>query len=149
MLKLRSEKSETEYHTTQGKRKRKVVRKLIYALVITLTALSTVSCAKGYDIRPAPIHELGISLSQSFPVEVFLYIKGGLADSATELNEIKVLGLTDNTLNITVTTKRLRDAAASQVYGYFEKTLNLGSDFISGQIYTVKVNDMTKQFIKP
>jgi len=111
--------------------------------------MTLLSCAREYEIKPAPIHELGISFSNSLPAEVILYIRGGLADSATKVNEIKILGLTGTTLDISVTTKRPKGVTAAQVYGYFEKTINLGSDFSSGQIYTVKVNDQTKQFMKP
>ena len=127
------------------------MRRVTYILVVALMVLpmTLLSCTKAYEIKPAPIHELGISFSQPYPVEVMLYIKGGLADSATKLNEIKILGLTGTTLDITVTTKRPKGATAAQVYGYFEETINLGSDFVSGQIYTVKVNDQTKQFMKP
>ncbi|MFC2009823.1 hypothetical protein ACFLT6_00240 [Chloroflexota bacterium] len=41
------------------------------------------------------------------------------------------------------------DAICPAVYGYFEQNVALGSDFISGETYTVKVNDVTKMFVMP
>jgi len=32
----------------------------------------------------------------------------------------------------------------TQVYDFFEKNLNLGSDFISGEKYIIQVNDTTR-----
>jgi len=50
-------------------------------------------------------------------------------------------------VSITVTTKRTREAVCTQVYGYFEQNVNLGSDFVSGKTYTINVNDKTTSFV--
>jgi len=55
-------------------------------------------------------------------------------------------GLKDHTIAVTVTTKRPKDAIATQVYGYFEQNVNLGSNFKSGDTYTVRVNDKSVEF---
>ncbi len=130
------------------------MKRMIFLLVIALAVSSlssSISCSPRdeYEIKPAPIHELKILFAESYPVQVMLYIKGGLADSATELNEIKVEKRLGNIIPVTVTTKRLKGAVAAQVYGYFERTVNLGSSFNSGEAYTVRVNDMTVDFTMP
>jgi hypothetical protein len=100
------------------------------------------------EIRRAPIHEVQVLVAESFPEQIFVYIKGGLADSCTTFRELKT-ERSGNTINITVTTERSKDAICAQVYGYFEKNVALGSDFVRGESYTVNVNDATTSFDYP
>ena len=100
------------------------------------------------EIRQAPIHEVQVNIAESFPEQIFIYIKGGLADSCTTFHEVKTES-SGNTINITVTTERPKDAICAQVYGYFEKNVSLGSDFVRGESYTVNVNDVTTSFKYP
>lgn len=93
-------------------------------------------------IRDAPIHEVRIN-AESFPPQVFICIKGGLADGCTTFNGVTVIRQ-GNTIDIHVTTARPREAICTQVYGFFEKTVGLGSDFNSGESYIVNVNDYTE-----
>lgn len=100
------------------------------------------------DIKPAPIHEVDIRIAESFPEQIFVYIKGGLPDGCTSFNDFSIK--TDgNTINITVTVKRPKDAFCPAVYGFFEKNIALGSNFTRGQNYTVNVNGTIAQFIYP
>ncbi|MEK7251011.1 MAG: PLP-dependent aspartate aminotransferase family protein, partial [Bacteroidota bacterium] len=46
--------------------------------------------------------------------------------------EAKVTGRTANRITIAVTTRRPKNAICTQVYGYFEQNVNLGSDFKPG-----------------
>jgi inhibitor of cysteine peptidase len=147
-----------EYTVMMQLRRLKLKRISVFILTaIMVLALSgcqggsggTSTNTSGYEIKPAPIHELKIAFAESYPVQVFLYIKGGLADGATTFNEVVVGGLKDHTIAVTVTTKRPKDAIATQVYGYFEQNVNLGSNFKSGDTYTVKVNDKNIDFTMP
>ncbi len=97
------------------------------------------------EIRLAPIHEVDISIAESFPPQVFVHIKGGLSDGCTTFHELKT-EQAGNTINIEVTTQRPKDAVCTAVYSYFEKNVSLGSDFTSGETYTVKVNDYSTSF---
>ncbi|MBT3362454.1 MAG: hypothetical protein HN929_02960 [Chloroflexi bacterium] len=99
-------------------------------------------------ILPAPIHDVQVNIAESYPVQIFVYIKGGLSDGATRFNELNV-SQSGNTIDIEVTTRRLKDVPATMVYGYFEKNVALGSNFTSGQTYTVNVNDQTTSFVMP
>lgn len=100
------------------------------------------------EISLAPIHEVDVLFMESFPVQVGVYIKGGLRDGCTTFNDA-IVSREGNTINIVVTTQHPRDAACPAVYGYFERNLNLGSDFTAGVTYTLKVNDFTTAFEMP
>jgi hypothetical protein len=100
------------------------------------------------EIKLAPIEEISATMLTSDPPQIEVYIKGGLADSCTTFHEMKT-ERSVNIFKITVTVQRPRDAVCAEVYGYFEKCENLGSDFISGETYTIHVNDKTTTFVMP
>jgi len=101
---------------------------------------------------PAPIHEVKVIIEEPHPPPdpwVFVYIKGGLPDSCTTRAGINCQYI-GNIINIEVTTKRPKEAMCAQVYGYFEETIPIGGDrYISGETYTVNVNDYTATFVMP
>jgi hypothetical protein len=118
-----------------------------YLVVISLLLLvATAIACQQLEIRPAPIHEVRVAIAESYPPQVVVYIKGGLSDGCTTFHELKT-ERSGNAVNITVTTQRPKGAVCTQVYGYFEQNLNLGSDFISGQTYTIQVNEKTTSFV--
>jgi inhibitor of cysteine peptidase len=98
------------------------------------------------DIKNAPIHEVNVTIGMSLPPQVLVYIQGGLSDGCTTFHDLET-ERSGNTITITVTTQRPRDAVCTQVYGYFERYISLGTDFISGETYTVNVNDMSTSFV--
>jgi inhibitor of cysteine peptidase len=127
------------------------MKKYLYLIATTLIILPIFGCQspsveEEKEIQPAPIHEVSINIAESYPPQVFVYIKGGLADSCTTFHEIKT-ERSGNTLEITVTTERPKDAICAQVYSYFEKNVSLGTEFISGETYMVNVNDKMTSFI--
>ncbi len=92
------------------------------------------------EISLAPIEEVRVNIAESFPVQVFVYIKGGLADACTTLHEVTT-ERSGNAIIIQVTTQRPKDAVCAQVYSTFEENVALGSDFTPGETYIVTVND--------
>lgn len=104
------------------------------------------------EIRLATIHEVKVIIEEPHPPPnpwVFVYIKGGLPDSCTTRASINCQYI-GNTINIKVTTKRPKDEICAQVYGFFEETIPIGGDqYISGETYTVNVNDYTTTFVMP
>lgn len=92
------------------------------------------------EIELAPIEEVRVNIAESYPVQIFVYIRGGLADSCTTLHEVKT-ERNGNIINIEVTTQSPKDAVCAEVYSTFEENVALGSDFTLGQTYTVNVND--------
>jgi len=116
---------------------------LAFLLIFVVTA---VGCQAEIIIRLAPIHEVQVLIAESFPPQIFIYIKGGLADSCTTFHDL-TKQRSGNTINITVTTERPKDAICAQVYGFFDKNVSLGSEFTSGETYTINVNDYTTSFV--
>ena len=98
------------------------------------------------EISLAPIHEVKVSLMKSNPPQIGVYIKGGLRDGCTTFNDIEI-AWEGNTVNIKVTTQHPKDVACPAIYTYFEKNINLGSDFTIGTTYTLNVNDYTTTFV--
>jgi len=97
-------------------------------------------------ISLAPIHEVGVYFMESYPVQVRVHIQGGLRDGCTTFHDA-VATQEGDIINIKVTTQRPRDAICTQVYGFFEENLNLGSNFATGSTYKLIVNDYTTTFI--
>lgn len=100
----------------------------------------------GLEIRLAPIHDLEVRFAESFPVQVFLYVKGGLADGCTKFHGIDIKSRSSNSIRVEVTVERPKNAICPAVYTYFEQNLNLGSDFKLGETYSVAVNDKSTSF---
>lgn len=123
-------------------------RTLLVTLILVLLVPTIISCQSEpeLEINTAPIHEVNISFAKSLPPQVLVYIKGGLPDGCTTFNDL-VTKREGKTAEITVTTQRPKGAVCPAVYGYFEKNVNLGSDFTMGETYTVKVNDKTTSFV--
>ena len=96
-------------------------------------------------IKPAPIVSAEVRIAESFPPQVFIDIRGVLTDGCTVLNETKVQRQ-GNVIDITVTTQRPRDAICIQVISYFDTVVPLGSEFVAGQVYTLRVNGQSQQF---
>jgi hypothetical protein len=103
---------------------------------------------KNIEIRPALIDEVNILFMESYPVQVGVYIKGGLPDGCTTFRDLAVTR-TGDTVNIEVKIQKPADAVCPAIYTWFEKNVNLGSDFTSGNTYTVKVNDVSTTFTYP
>lgn len=114
-----------------------------------LAALAIImACQRGTEISPAPVHEVDVRFAESYPVQVFVYIKCGLRDGCTAFHDLSVEH-DGNTIIISVTTKRPKKAVCPAVYGFFEKNVSLGTNFSPGKTYTLKVNDFTTTFTYP
>jgi hypothetical protein len=100
------------------------------------------------EISLAPIHEVEVYFMESFPIQVGVYIKGGLRDGCTTFNDINTVR-EGSAINIEVTTQHPRGISCPPVYNYFEKNLNLGSDFTQGTTYILNVNDYSTTFEMP
>jgi hypothetical protein len=97
------------------------------------------------EINLAPIHEVNVTILMSNPPQIGVYIKGGLRDGCTKYHDIEV-AREDDIINIKVTTEHPKDVFCPAIYTYFEKDVNLGSDFTIGTTYTLNVNDYTTTF---
>ena len=97
------------------------------------------------EIKLAPIDDVKVYLMKSNPPQIGVYIKGGLSDGCTTFHDI-VTTREGSTVNIKVTVQRPRGVFCPAIYSSFEKDVNLGSDFVNGTTYTLKVNDNISTF---
>ena len=97
------------------------------------------------EISLAPIHEVEVNFMESFPVQVGVHIQGGLRDGCTTFHDIEVTQ-EGNSVNVRVTVQRPQGVDCPAVYTYFERNINLGSDFTAGETYTLDVNDYSTTF---
>jgi hypothetical protein len=97
------------------------------------------------EIDLAPIEEVKTYIMKSNPPQIGVSIKGGLRDGCTTFHGIDTTQA-GNTVNIKVTTQHPKDVFCPAIYTYFEKDVNLGSNFIMGTTYTLNVNDYTTTF---
>jgi hypothetical protein len=98
------------------------------------------------EISLAPVHDVRVSIMKSNPPQIGVYIKGGLRDGCTTFQDIEITqeGLT---INIKVTVQHPVDVVCPAIYTFFEKDVNLGSNFTFGTTYTLNVNsDYTTTF---
>ena len=131
--------------------KLKILTFLLALAVVSIITASACQCAtdqQDIEISLASIHDVQINIAESYPEQIFVYIKGGLRDDCTTFHEIETQR-SGNAIDITVTTERPSGAICAQVYSYFEKNVPLGSDFTSGETYTVNVNEVTTSFEYP
>jgi hypothetical protein len=118
------------------------------ALMDGVYAMVTQNFLKDVETRPAPIDGVDILFMESYPVQVGVYIKGGLPDGCSTFRDLTVIRDGD-TVNIEVTIQKPADAVCPAIYTWFEKNVNLGSEFTTGNTYTVKVNDVSTTFTYP
>jgi hypothetical protein len=118
---------------------------IVLGLFLFLTGCKTTPGTTEIEIISAPIHEINISYAKSNPPQVLVAIKGGLPDGCTKFHDLKC-EVVEKTIEIKVTIERPKGAVCPAIYGYFDQTVNLGSSFVRGDIYTVKVNDQITTF---
>jgi hypothetical protein len=133
---------------------------LLFVLAAAVVAVSTAAVTVGFggqgpsdDTTPpsaspgettkelAPIHETRIDVAESFPPQYFLYVQYGLRDGCARPGGYQVEREGD-VIHVSVFAERPTDPtlACTQVYGFAEVTIPLGSDFQPGTEYTVLVN---------
>jgi hypothetical protein len=117
------------------------------ALVYTTQVMIKPPIVNNPEISQAPIHDVKVSLMKSNPPQIGVYIQGGLRDGCTTFHDVAITR-EDSTINIIVTVQHPVEVACPAIYTYFEKNINLGSNFTFGTTYTLKVNsDFTTTFI--
>ncbi len=96
----------------------------------------------------SPIDELEILMRESFPVQYAVAITSGLPSGCAIFDRAEVTGREGTSITIRVTHTMPADpnVACTMIYGMHESTVELGTDFVSGTEYTVKVNDKETTF---
>lgn len=93
----------------------------------------------------ANVESIDILILESFPVQVHVIAEGYLPDGCTEIDEIKS-EREGNNFNISITTKRPKDAICTQAIESFRETIPLEVQGLSAGNYTVNVNGVTGSF---
>jgi inhibitor of cysteine peptidase len=135
-----------------------------YIVILAVGAAASMAAACGEDspandagsptptadtrLEDAPIDELEILILESFPVQYNLRIVSGLPSGCAVFDKAEETGRSGNEITVRVTNTMPADPniACTAIYGTHESTLGLGSDFTSGQVYTVRVNDKSTTF---
>jgi hypothetical protein len=96
----------------------------------------------------SPIDAAEIRTAESFPPQYFLDVTSGLPSGCAKFDRYDLDrsedGITVSVWNIVETPE---DGACTAVYGQVEHHIALGSNFQSGNTYTVHVNDVTRTFV--
>ncbi len=96
----------------------------------------------------APIDALDIAVAKSLPPQYTAQITSGLPSGCAKFDgyDVKRDG---ELITITVWNTMPSDPqiACTMIYGYVNTSVELGSDFTTGKMYTVMVNDVTKTFV--
>lgn len=101
-----------------------------------------------YIYGTAKVESIQIVTLESFPVQIQVIAKGYLPDGCTEINEIKNES-EGNAFNITISTKRPKDAFCTQAIKSFTETIPLEVRGLKAGNYTVNVNGVTGSFELP
>lgn len=108
--------------------------------------ISTVPAPDEIDIHRAPIHEVDVYFMESYPIQLGVRIQMSLRSGCTTFHDA-IVTREGNEIRIAVTAQEPRGMACPAVYIYYDKNLNLGTDFVSGETYTLIVNDFTTTFV--
>jgi hypothetical protein len=105
------------------------------------------SLPAGRHAEPAPIDELDVRVAESFPPQYFLYLLAGLPSGCAE-QYIHSVARSGNEVEVEVLNS-IPDGTplCTAIYGQYELNINMGSDFVSGQEYTVSVNGGDAEFV--
>ncbi len=94
----------------------------------------------------APIDELEMLVLESFPPQYMLHVEAGLPSGCAKAAGYEA-ARSGNTVTVSVYNSLPTAAlACTAIYGMYEVNINLGSDYVSGQTYTVRVNDKSVTF---
>jgi hypothetical protein len=94
----------------------------------------------------APIDGLDIRVMESFPPQYMLNIRAGLPSGCAKQGS-HALSRVGDTITVTVLNSMPNgDPPCTMIYGSYELNINLGTDFVSGSTYTVRVNDKATTF---
>jgi hypothetical protein len=123
------------------------------ALVVAVGILAMARTGGGLLPAPAgrhtvaaPIDGLDVLVMESFPPQYMLNIRAGLPSGCAKQDSHSVSRV-GNTITVTVLNSMPNgDPPCTMIYGTYELNINLGSDFLSGSTYTVRVNDKMTMF---
>lgn len=98
-----------------------------------------------YIYGTATIEKIELQIMESFPVQVSVRAEGYLPDGCTEIDEVKTKK-SENTFEVTITTRRPKDAVCTQAIEPFTQTIPLEVLGLKAGTYSVSVNGVSDSF---
>lgn len=95
----------------------------------------------------APIDGLDVLTLETFPPQYVVHILAGLPSGCAQPLSHQVVGRQGNVIQVSVLNSLPDNAICTAIYGTYELSINLGSDFVSGQTYIVRVNNKEVSFM--
>ena len=98
--------------------------------------------------EPAPVESVEVLVMESFPPQYALLVVSGLPNACISFGGYR-LDRGGNTIRVEIVNWKPADpqVVCAQVYSTVETRIPLGSDFESGERYTVVVNNVTETFV--
>lgn len=133
--------------------KRLAVAAVVGLAVILLAGAVAFAAARGdrsptpgRQTVPAPIDEVEVVIRESAPPQVALKVKAGLPSGCAQRDSHSV-SRSGDTFTVTILNSMpTGNPICTMIYGTYDLTIELGSDFRIGGTYTVQVNDKTTTF---
>lgn len=133
----------------------------VLAVMLVAGAALAVACGDDDDVDgasptpyativvEAPIESVDILIRESFPPQYAAVVVSGLPGGCARFDNASVTGRSGNEIAIRVSNTMPADPnmACTAIYGYHETTVELGTDFVSGEAYTVIANGVHKDFV--
>lgn len=95
---------------------------------------------------PAPIDGLEVERRESTPPQYVLFIQAGLPGGCAQRDRHEVRREPDVITITVLNSLPPGDPICTAIYGTYGLEVGLGSDFVPGRAYTVRVNDRTTSF---
>lgn len=96
---------------------------------------------------PAPIDGLDVHVLESAPPQYVLSVRAGLPSGCAEKNRHELNRSADAIMVTVLNWMPTGTPICTMIYGSYELSINLGSDFRPGTTYKVSVNDKTTTFV--
>ena len=109
---------------------------------------SSITPAPATAVVAAPIEKVEILVRESNPPGYTAQIVSGLASGCARFHSAEITARSGDTITIAVKNTMPADAntVCTANYGYHEANLDLGTDFVPRQTYTVAVNGQATAF---
>jgi hypothetical protein len=96
---------------------------------------------------PAPIDGLDVRVLESSPPQYVLSVRAGLPSGCAEKNRHELRRSAETVVVTVLNWMPAGNQACTLIYGSYELSIDLGSDFRRGTTYQVNVNDKTTTFV--
>lgn len=94
----------------------------------------------------APIDGLDVRVLESAPPQYMLNVRAGLPSGCAKQHSHGVTRAGDAITVTVLNSMPSGNPICTMIYGSYELNINLGSDFVPGRTYTVRVNDKATTF---